>query len=595
MHETSFSLPLPQRTPHICSAMASIMPHLGKRLLAAPDSAWQFNVGSGARLGSVRLPTSSSFGSEMAVRLIGTGNNSHWKAFGTRHSYRSGAQALITCSATLSNVNLLAVEKIDFKKLQNGSDIRGVAIPGVEGEPVNLTESATEAIAAAFSQWLFDKTDDGSRRLRIAVGHDSRISANMLQSAVARGIAGAGSDVVLYGLASTPAMFNSTITQREDFFCPVDGSIMITASHLPFNRNGLKFFTNAGGLGKLDITDILSRAAKIYNKFSEENLKFTSEAAEKVIKRVNYMEQYTSDLVGAVRRGARGEERPLEGFHIIVDAGNGAGGFFAGSVLEPLGAVTKGSQFLEPDGLFPNHIPNPEDKKAMDAITKAVINQKADLGIIFDTDVDRAAAVDSNGQELNRNRLIALLSAIVLAEDAAGEETHLAIETSGHGALKENHWLDDGAYLMVKLLIKLAAAKVAGETKGSSVLSNLIGELKEAEFATELRLKIDESHPDVGARTFRDYGEEVLKQLEQRVASDHVLTKAPVNYEGVRVSGYGGWFLLRLSLHDPVLPLNIEAPSKAAAVQLGNAVLAVVKNFEALDTTALQKFVETPE
>ncbi|KAJ7544774.1 hypothetical protein O6H91_09G092700 [Diphasiastrum complanatum] len=618
----------------------TIMPHLGKRLLAAPDSAWQFNVGSGARLGSVRLPTSSSFGSEMAVRLIGTGNNSHWKAFGTRHSYRSGAQALITCSATLSNVNLLAVEKIDFKKLQNGSDIRGVAIPGVEGEPVNLTESATEAIAAAFSQWLFDKTDDGSRRLRIAVGHDSRISANMLQSAVARGIAGAGSDVVLYGLASTPAMFNSTITQREDFFCPVDGSIMITASHLPFNRNGLKFFTNAGGLGKLDITDILSRAAKIYNKFSEENLKFTSEAAEKVIKRVNYMEQYTSDLVGAVRRGARGEERPLEGFHIIVDAGNGAGGFFAGSVLEPLGAVTKGSQFLEPDGLFPNHIPNPEDKKAMDAITKAVINQKADLGIIFDTDVDRAAAVDSNGQELNRNRLIALLSAIVLAEhprttivtdsvtsdglthfienklggkhhrfkrgyknvideairlDAAGEETHLAIETSGHGALKENHWLDDGAYLMVKLLIKLAAAKVAGETKGSSVLSNLIGELKEAEFATELRLKIDESHPDVGARTFRDYGEEVLKQLEQRVASDHVLTKAPVNYEGVRVSGYGGWFLLRLSLHDPVLPLNIEAPSKAAAVQLGNAVLAVVKNFEALDTTALQKFVETPE
>jgi phosphomannomutase len=91
-------------------------------------------------------------------------------------------------------------------------------------------------------------------------------------------------------------------------------------------------------------------------------------------------------------------------------------GLAQASVLEPLGAVTRGSQFLEPDGMFPNHIPNPEDKKAMESITKAVLEQKADLGIIFDTDVDRAAAVDSSGRELNRNRLIALMAAIVLAE-----------------------------------------------------------------------------------------------------------------------------------------------------------------------------------
>lgn len=59
-------------------------------------------------------------------------------------------------------------------------------------------------------------------------------------------------------------------------------------------------------------------------------------------------------------------------------------------------------------------------------------------------------------------------------------------------------------------------------------------------------------------RSFRDYGEAVLKHLENKSESDSELQKAPVNYEGVRVSGYGGWFLLRLSLHDPVLPLNIE-------------------------------------
>lgn len=82
-----------------------------------------------------------------------------------------------------------------------------------------------------------------------------------------------------------------------------------------------------------------------------------------------------------------------------------------------------------------------------------------------------------------------------------------------------------------------------------------------------------------------------MKQLENTVESDAKLLKAPVNYEGVRVSGYGGWFLLRLSLHDPVLPLNIEAPSSEDAVKLAHDVLNAVKEFTALDTSALTKFV----
>jgi hypothetical protein len=81
--------------------------------------------------------------------------------------------------------------------------------------------------------------------------------------------------------------------------------------------------------------------------------------------------------------------------------------------------------------------------------------------------------------------------------NSVGEETHLAIETSGHGALKENNWLDDGAYAMVKLLIKMAAAATAGEGKGSGVLTKLIEELQEAEVAMEVRFKIDQAHPDV--------------------------------------------------------------------------------------------------
>ncbi|PPD81956.1 hypothetical protein GOBAR_DD21113 [Gossypium barbadense] len=547
------------------------------------------------------------------------------------------------CNAASSATAIPSLDKVDFLKLQNGSDIRGVAVSGVEGEPVSLTEPVTEAIAAGFAAWLLDKKKvDASRKLRVSIGHDSRISAQKLQDAVSRGIASAGLDVVQYGLASTPAMFNSTLTEDEAILCPADGAIMITASHLPYNRNGFKFFTNDGGLGKNDIKDILERAASIYSNFLAKG--YSVKASESV-KKIDYMAVYTSDLVKAVRKAAGNIEKPLEGFHIVVDAGNGAGGFFAAKVLEPLGAITSGSQFLEPDGMFPNHIPNPEDKAAMKAITQAVLDNKANLGIIFDTDVDRSAAVDSTGRELNRNRLIALISAIVLEEhpgttivtdsvtsdgltsfiekklgmtqteltwgkhhrfkrgyknvideairlNSIGEESHLAIETSGHGALKENHWLDDGAYLMVKLLNKLASARASGKGVGSKVLTDLVEGLEEPAIAVELRLKINQNHPDLKGRSFREYGEAVLQHLGNSIASNPKLQKAPVNYEGVRVSGFGGWFLLRLSLHDPVLPLNIEAPSHEDAVKLGLEVAAAVKEFQALDTSALDKFVQ---
>ncbi|CAM8886948.1 unnamed protein product [Rhodiola kirilowii] len=574
--------------------------------------------------------------------LPSKGGKLAWNSFSSMQSFNfSKTQHVFIkrgnfpCNAT-SEITDSSLAAIDFTKLQNGSDIRGVAIEGVEGEPVNLTELVAEAIAAAFALWLLEKKKAaGSRRLSISIGHDSRISAKTLESAVSRGITGAGLDVVQYGLASTPAMFNSTLSRNEEFLCPVDGAIMITASHLPYNRNGFKFFTNAGGLGKADIKDILHRAAEVYKTFPRDG---SEEKFGSSIKRVDYMAIYTSDLVSAVRKASGNLEKPLEGFHIVVDAGNGAGGFFAAKVLEPLGAITTGSQFLEPDGYFPNHIPNPEDKEAMKAITKAVLDNKADLGIIFDTDVDRSAAVDSSGSEINRNRLIALMSAIVLEKhpkttivtdsvtsdglttfienklggkhhrfkrgyknvideairlNSIGEESHLAIETSGHGALKENNWLDDGAYLMVKLLNKLASAKASGRPGGSKVITDLIEGLEEPVVAVELRLKIDQNHPDLKGRSFREYGEAVLQLLENFVEADPELRKAHVNHEGVRVSGFGGWFLLRLSLHDPVLPLNIEAQSHEDAVKIGLAVLAAVKEFPALNTSALDKFVQS--
>ena len=135
---------------------------------------------------------------------------------------------------------------------------------------------------------------------------------------------------------------------------PCDCSVQITASHHPFFRNGLKFFTPAGGLDSPDISEILEYA---------QNGAAPKETDNGTLVPVDYMSKYADNLREMIRKGVNAEDyaHPLAGFKIVVDAGNGAGGFYANDVLKPLGADITGSQFLEPDGRFPNHIPNPEN------------------------------------------------------------------------------------------------------------------------------------------------------------------------------------------------------------------------------------------
>ncbi len=500
---------------------------------------------------------------------------------------------------------------MDYKKLQNGSDIRGVALEGIEGQHVNLTEQVCRDIGRGFAVWLYKKA--GKKDLRVAVGRDSRLSGKTLCDAICSAMVEQGISVTDFGMASTPAMFMSTVTEGYLF----DGSVMITASHLPFNRNGFKFFTANGGLEKEDIKQILAYA---------ENGDKTGLTCGSLVSG-EFMDTYSKILADKIRK-ATGEDQPLKGFRIVVDAGNGAGGFYVDKVLKPLGANTDGSRYLEPDGSFPNHIPNPENKEAMESITQAVKQNNADLGIIFDTDVDRAGAVLSDGSELNRNRIIAMLSAILLREhpnttivtdsitstglaefikekggihhrfkrgyrnvinesirlNNLGQDSQLAIETSGHGAFKENYFLDDGAYIVTKLLIELARGKKQGYT-----LASLIDSLSEPKESVEFRMNI-------ALEDFKEYGLKVIEDLNAYAQNKEGWSLAPDNFEGVRVNlddKHGnGWFLLRLSLHDPLLPLNIESNEVGGAKKIAKELAGFIDNYDKLDATSLKDFAK---
>lgn len=499
---------------------------------------------------------------------------------------------------------------MDYSGLQNGSDIRGVAMEGIAGQDVNLTEQACRDIGRGFALWLRKRLNKDA--LRVAIGRDSRLTGSMLSVWIGEALAAEGIAVTDFGMASTPAMFMATIT--EGFL--YDASVMITASHLPFNRNGFKFFTDQGGLEKQDIKAILTLAA------SDEHTGLTASA----VSSGSFMPEYADILCRKVRE-ATGLLRPLEGLRIVVDAGNGAGGFYVAQVLEPLGADTTGSRYLDPDGTFPNHIPNPENETAMAAITEAVEQNKADLGIIFDTDVDRAGAVLSDGSELNRNRLIAMMAAILLREhpgttivtdsitstglaafieahggihhrfkrgyrnvinesirlNAEGHDSQLAMETSGHGAMKENYFLDDGAYLVTRLLIELSKGRREGYT-----LQSLIADLKEPAESREFRMNLL-------LTDFVPYGNDIIEKLRAFTDKQPGWSLAPNNYEGVRVNldeEHGnGWFLLRMSLHDPLMPLNVESDSAGGVKVIMRELYPFLAQFDKLDTSSPAEFI----
>lgn len=481
-------------------------------------------------------------------------------------------------------------------KLVSGSDLRGVAVDIGDG----VTFDGETARSAAHQFATFLSRELGKDSLTIAVGHDPRLSHQALMQGALEGLGAFGAKVVDCGLSTTPAMFMTTV----DLAC--DGAIMITASHLPFERNGMKFITRKGGLESEQVKALALAMCDV-------------EPVAPQVQSVEYLAQYASGLVEFIRRET-GQERPLTGKRIVVDAGNGSGGFFERDVLLPLGADTTGSQYLDANGFFPNHVPNPEDASAMQSVCSAVISSGADMGIIFDADCDRAAVVDEAGLPINRNRLIAMLSAIYLEkhpgctivtdsvtsagltrfieklggkhmryrrgykniiseamrQNEQGVDCPMGIETSGHCAFKENYFLDDGAYMAARLLVELAKR---GE------LTCLIADLEEPAQQAEVRLQLTRED-------FHSDGLSIIRRVKGAIGTRDDWS-ANTDYEGVKATvkldGGEGFILVRLSLHDPVMPINIESDVPGTVSVMAAQLLEVLKGAVGVDVSPLEK------
>lgn len=257
----------------------------------------------------------------------------------------------------------------------------------------------------------------------------------------------------------------------------------------------------------------------------------------------------------------------------------------------------------------------------MHAICEAVKENTADLGLIFDTDVDRMSAVLSGGRPLNRDAIIAMMSAI-LSKDYPGstiitdsvtsdrltaflEEklglkhlcfkrgyknvinkcielneqgivSPLAMETSGHGCLKDNYYLDDGAMLAVKLVSALADAKSRGLT-----IDSLIDGFSTEFCDREIRFKIS-------GNDFKEYMADVIDKFKEKAENAGYLM--PNSFEGIRIKFTEkpcGWMLLRASLHDPVMVLNLEGITSEDLKAISEIAADLLSGFDRLDISAL--------
>jgi len=513
-----------------------------------------------------------------------------------------------------------------FKNLQSVHDIRGVAIKVNEDEPVTISEGRAFYVGAAFADWMaenVDFTDSGG--MRVAIGMDPRLSGGEIAGGLTAGLCSKGAVVTLVGLASSPAMFMSTVTNGFVFA----GAIMVTAGELPPHWNGMKLFTSRGGLMPREISEVLETAAVFCAEAGgdpdcmDTGMDFFSgKDSYAEYNQMDFMGAYADQLRNLIKMGVSNPESydmPLSDMKIVVNAGNGSGGFFATDVLEQLGADISGSLHLEPDGNFPNGMPNPASPEMMEATTKAVRSSGADLGICFDTDVDRSAVVDEQGKPISGNRFIALMAAITLARhpgstvvtdsvtsnglsdfisrlggrhipfrrgsknvirkgmelNIAGESCELMMDTSGHCALMENFFQDDGAYAAVKVVIEAALRKrLAPEEAGISMILEALQEPLELR---EFRLVIK-------ADDFFEKGKDIVDTFYKAVGRNDMpnwrLAEVSDGDRRVNVDegdGKAGWIILRQSMREPFLVVTIESEINGGVASLAHSVYDLIK------------------
>jgi phosphomannomutase len=451
--------------------------------------------------------------------------------------------------------------------------------------PSELNDDVAYRVARGYAQFLAPKRTGALRggALRIVVGRDIRLSSAGLTDAVCRGLTDSRADVYDIGVCGTEGVYFAT------FDGGYDGGIMITASHNPPDYNGMKFVREqskpiSGDNGLQEIRGFAERG------------EFPAPAATGTRRGIDTSEAYVAHLQSYV------DVKKLKPLKIVVNAGNGGAGLIIDR-LEPHLPFSFIKVHHEPDGRFPNGIPNPMLEENRAPTVEAIRKHRADFGIAWDGDFDRCFFFDEHGAFIEGYYIVGLLASVLLRGCAGGKVVHdprltwntievvkasggvSVLSKSGHAFIKErmrevdgvyggemsaHHYFRRFAYCDSGMIPWLIVAQILSES--GLPLSRLVGErIALFPVSGELNYRVPDAKATIAAFEAR--------YAPQAIALDRT--------DGVSFE-FADWrFNLRSSNTEPLIRLNVEARGSVSLMQAKTAeLLAVLKSQGAIAADA---------
>ncbi len=421
--------------------------------------------------------------------------------------------------------------------------------------------------------WARMLTDAGKRT--VALGRDCRLSSDRLHDLLIEGVTASGIDIVDVGVVPTPLQYFSVVHWK------LDGGAMITGSHNAAEYNGFKL-----GVGPTTLYG--AEIQKLRQLIEAKN--FVASGRKGTVTERPVIPDYHDYL----RRQFRFQRR----FKIVLDGGNGCGGPVAAPLMRELGLDVKGL-YLEMDGRFPHHHPDPTVEANMRDLVRAVADERAEVGIAYDGDADRIGVVDENGRIVWGDELMVAFARDILASRPGAKvigdvkcSQRLYADIASHGG---HPIMWKTGHSLIKSKLKHEHAVLAGEMSGHMFFADRYYGFDDAIYASFRLLEIiDRAGRGLGA---------LLSDLPKTSATPEIRIDCPddrkfevvrraadyfrthyevIDIDGARVRFPHGWGLVRASNTQPALVLRFEADSPEALAEIRSLFENKLREFGAL-------------
>jgi phosphoglucosamine mutase len=442
-----------------------------------------------------------------------------------------------------------------------------VALFGTDGirglANVDLTAELALDVAVAAAHILVESLGDKNKRPRAIVGQDSRASGEFLEAAVVAGLTSAGVDVYRVGVLPTPAIAYLVAETGADL------GVMISASHNPAPDNGIKLFARGGE----KLADSLEAA--IEARIGEPWQRPTGAHVGRVIEDAGAREKYIAHLLKSV-------DISLAGITVVVDCANGAASFVATIALEKAGATVI-AVANTPNGL---NINDGVGSTHLDFLREAVLKNKADIGIAHDGDADRCLAIDSEGNVIDGDFILAILAQGFKSRGKLTDSTVVATVMSNLGfliAMKNSdinviktsvgdryvleNMLENNYSLGGEQSGHIIMREFAGTGDGLLTALQLIAQMAHTKKSLNELAKIMTRFPQVLIN--------VSGVAKEKLDSSTVISAAVAKFEAEL--GDAGRILLRASGTEPLVRVMVEAQSDSIAKEIAEKLAKVVK------------------